>query len=220
MGIFMMVVAAIYATWISILRGSQAGLKAAAHAQRSRIALRTLQDALLTAVSYPDGASNYWFLAKTEGDFANLSFTARLPETFPGVRRHGSAPLRQVNFFVAGGSDGRNQLVVRQKPLLAPDVEDAWYELVLSPDVTEFRVGFFDQVTGAFGPEWGQSNAIPTLVQIQIGMGVSEQGNQPFTRAGTVVSPPGQRTGLGPPRGAVPLPGGGLPPGGNLPPTR
>lgn len=211
MGIFMMVMAAVYATWVSILRGSQAGLKAAAHAQRGRIALRTLQDALLTAVNYPDAATNYWFLAKMDGNFANITFTARLPDSFPGVRRFGGAPLRRVNFYVEPGSSG-NILKVRQKPLFSPDVEEAWFEQDLSPDVTQFDVLFFDQQSGEFGQVWLTSNAIPTLVQIEIGMGSAEQGNAPFTRSGTVVAPPGRRTIPGG-RGFQRLPGGqGLPP--------
>lgn len=212
MAIFMMVMASVYATWVSILRGSQAGLKAAAHAQRGRIALRTIQDALLTAVNFPDNPSNYWFLAKQEGNFANITFTARLPDSFPGVRRFGGAPLRQVNFFVEPGPSG-NVLKVRQKPLLSPDVEEAWFELDLSPDVTQFDVRFYDQVSGEFGNEWLLTNAIPTLVQVEIGMGTAEQGNKPFTRAGTVVAPPGRRTGVGLVRGVPRLPGGqSLPP--------
>ena len=41
-----MVVAAVYSSWIAIIRGAKIGLNAAAEVQRSRIAVRTLEDAL------------------------------------------------------------------------------------------------------------------------------------------------------------------------------
>src|SRR5262249_42632791 len=42
----------IYSCWYSILKGSQVGKEAAASTQRSRIAMRTVQDALLCACMY------------------------------------------------------------------------------------------------------------------------------------------------------------------------
>src|SRR5688572_16786750 len=70
LGIFMMVLIAVYATWSAILRGTRAGTAAAADIQRSRMAMRTIEDALLTAVSFTANARYYEFVAEHSGDFA------------------------------------------------------------------------------------------------------------------------------------------------------
>ena len=80
--LFGMVVAAIYSSWNAVVRGSQAGLKAAATVQRSRVAMRTLEDALTCARSFTSDPEYYGFEAEN-GDDALMSFVARLPESFP-----------------------------------------------------------------------------------------------------------------------------------------
>src|SRR5262245_10956897 len=59
--IFAIVLTAIYAIWIAILRGSKAGLKAAAEVQRSRIALRALEDAFTSAEYFMANMNHYLF---------------------------------------------------------------------------------------------------------------------------------------------------------------
>ena len=46
MAIFGMIVAAIFASWSAIAHGSVSGNRAAAEAQRARVALRTIEEAL------------------------------------------------------------------------------------------------------------------------------------------------------------------------------
>ena len=79
MTIFGMVMVAIYSSWSAILRGSKVGLNAAAEAQRSRIAVRAIRDALTSAQLYIENVRYYWFMADTSGDFAALSLVSRLP---------------------------------------------------------------------------------------------------------------------------------------------
>src|ERR1700683_3729678 len=50
--IFSIVVAAIYSTWTLVLRSSRVGIEAAAQAQRQRIAMRTIEDALTCIQSF------------------------------------------------------------------------------------------------------------------------------------------------------------------------
>ena len=57
------IVIAIYSSWFSIVKGSAAAARAAAAGQRSRIAMRTVQDALLSACMYAQNASYYTFVA-------------------------------------------------------------------------------------------------------------------------------------------------------------
>ncbi len=205
--IFMMVMTAVYATWVAILRGSKAGLTAAANAQRSRIALRTLQDALLTAVNYPDNAKYYSFVAESSGDYADIRFSARLPSTFPGVGRYGGSILRKVRFTVEPGEDRKNQLVLYQKPLLAPpDDDSAGYRLVLSRDVSVFIVEFYDAQTKKYDPSWKQTNSLPRLVHVAVGLGHKEGTDAPLDLVTTTIAIPA--TALGREAPIPGLPGG------------
>ena len=100
--IFAMVLTAVYATWIAILRGTQAGVKAAAEVQRSRIAMRALEDAFLSAVMYTENSKYYYFVAESSGDMAGVSMVSRLPASFPGVGRYGDQIVRRVSFSKIG----------------------------------------------------------------------------------------------------------------------
>src|SRR5207247_2949505 len=86
-GIFAMVLTAIYATWIAILRGSQAGLKAAAEVQRSRMTMRTLEDAFTSTEYFVANMNYYLFFADTSGEFASVSLAARVPDDFLGAQQ-------------------------------------------------------------------------------------------------------------------------------------
>lgn len=196
MGIFMMVMASVYAVWTSILRGSEAGLRAAAHAQRSRVAMRMLHDALLTTVNHPENIRHYTFVAESGGDYADIRFTARLPASFPGFGRYGGSIVRKVRFTVEPGADGKNELVFYQQPLLVPEDRDFMpYRLVLSPDVTLFTVEFFDALKAEYTKDWKQTNSIPRLVRVAIGMGRSGVGNVPENLAATTIAVPATRVG-------------------------
>jgi len=105
-GIFAMVLTAIYAVWIAVLKGSQAGLKAAAEVQRSRMAIRTLEDAFTSTEYFVANMKYYLFFADTSGDMAAVSMAARLPASFPGVGRYGDQVVRRVSFYTEPGKDG------------------------------------------------------------------------------------------------------------------
>jgi len=64
MMIFGMIVAAIFATWTALAHGSQSGNRAAATAQRSRVALRTIEDALGATRSFVADVQYYTFVAE------------------------------------------------------------------------------------------------------------------------------------------------------------
>src|SRR5205823_12141066 len=66
--IFAMVLVAIYASWSAILRGSKAGLKAAAEAQRTRVALRAFEESLGATELFLENIRYYSFMADTSGD--------------------------------------------------------------------------------------------------------------------------------------------------------
>jgi prepilin-type N-terminal cleavage/methylation domain-containing protein len=174
MTILAMLLVSIYASWSQIMRSIQSAQKAAAAVQRSRVAVRAVEDALLTAQVYNANPQLYWFSADTRGDFASLDMVAHLPESFPGSGIYGEQKLRHVSFNVEPASEGGNQLVLRQWPLLMPigQSESAKpYTIVLGRDVDLFTLDFYDLKINDWVKEWEDTNQFPKLVRVAIGMG-------------------------------------------------
>lgn len=221
LAILMMVLSVIYSTWNAILRARQAANKAAIHAQRSRVAVRALEDALNGVQFFQQNQPYYSFIADTSGQYAFLSVATRLPETFPGSGLFGDQTLRRVTFEVERGTNSYPQLVMRQYPLLLATnrIQEA-YPIVLAQDLTDFLVEFWDTRRGEWIPEWLYTNQLPSVVRFMLGVG--RRGDDPskpqavqvqtvaITASPVPVDLQGRRGGL-PPR---PGPGGGT----NLPP--
>ena len=186
LSIFMMIILSIYSVWTSILKASKACRSAADNAQRARVAMRALEDSLVTAQMFtanmpPQGKTAYYsFLANmSEGDYGQLSFVAHLPATFPGVGRFGDQIVRRVTFTCEKDKDGGVDLVMRQGPMLMsadPDYEP--YSLVLAKDVQMFGFEMWGQVDPIRKPtEWGwldhwdSTNSLPALMRIGLSLG-------------------------------------------------
>jgi prepilin-type N-terminal cleavage/methylation domain-containing protein len=114
-GIFSMVLAAIYSSWSAILRGRKVGLDAAAAVQRARIAGRTIEECLGSVQSFVANQPYYSFLSENGSD-ASLSFVTRLSPSFPRSGKFGDLTIRRVTFSVENGKDGTRDLVLRQNP--------------------------------------------------------------------------------------------------------
>jgi type II secretory pathway pseudopilin PulG len=203
-GIFAMVMTAIYSIWVAILKGSKAGLKAAAEVQRSRIAMRTLEDAFLTTEMFLANMNLYLFIADTSGEMATVSLAGRLPESFPGVGRYGDQVVRRVSFYTQPGKDGTFDLIMTQAPILA-NTNAGWepYTLTLSRDVTLFQLEFYDAQKGEWLDEWRYTNQLPKLVKIALGLGKSSHGGGPYDLVTSLVALPsvgvsGELQGVGP----------------------
>lgn len=197
-GIFAMVLTAIYACWASILKGSHAGLKAAAEVQRARIAMRTIEDAFLTTETFYANMKYYLFFANTSGDMAEVSMACRLPATFPGVARYPNQVVRRVSFYTQPGKDGMNELIMAQAPILM-NTNDAIkpYELTLARDVTFFRMAFYDVQKAEWLDEWKYTNALPKLVQIALGLGKTKgQADKPSELVYSLVALPSIGVGM------------------------
>jgi hypothetical protein len=172
-GILSMVLAAIYSSWTAILRASKTGLEAAASAQRARITVRLLEDSLSSAQSFAQNLPLYSFVAEN-GDQAALSFVARLSKSFPRSGKFGDLDVRRVTFSVEAGSDGGNQLVLRQMPLVMPepDTDEKEHPLVLAKNVKGFEMQFW--ATEKNPPDWvdewkeQKTNQLPKLVMITL----------------------------------------------------
>jgi prepilin-type N-terminal cleavage/methylation domain-containing protein len=218
--IFAMVMIAIYASWSAILRGSRIGQDAAAEAQRTRVAVRALKEALASAQLFAANVRYYWFFADTtSSDFAQLSLVSRLPASFPGSGLFGDQIVRRISFTVERGPSGLNQLILRQTPLLEPpDTASTPYTVVLSPSVSMFQLEFWDTNKLEWMPEWLPTNQLPKLVRVWLKFGDPRQA---ITKAEDVAVETVLVSSLTIPRDLeVPaVRAGGLVPGGTPPPN-
>lgn len=177
-GIFSMVMVAIYSSWSAVLRGSRIGLKAAAEVQRTRITIGALEDAVSGAVMYADNAQYYAFFADTSGDYAYVSFVSRLPHSFPGSGLFPGQPVRRVTFMV----DQDKSLKLMQTPILeAADMVPQPYIINLAPKVGLFAMEFFDPRQREWVPEWIYTNQLPQMVRVGIGFSDKQEYSGPTT---------------------------------------
>ena len=170
LAIFGLVVAAIYSGWIAILRASKTGLEAAAQAQRERVAIRTIEEALTASRSFAADLQHYGFVGEN-GSEAKLSFVARLPKSFPRSGKFGDFDVRRLTFSVEDGSDGGRQLVLRQSTLLIDmDSDEKEHPLVLAKNVDKFELGFWDRRKGVWVDTWTDNftNQLPPLVKVTL----------------------------------------------------
>lgn len=208
-GLLGMVVGAIYSSWTAILRASKVGQQAAAAAQRERMAIQVIEQALNSTCMYAANGRWYAFVAENGPD-AMLSFVARLPESFPRAGKFGGLDLRRVTFSLEQGPDGQKQLVLRQSPLLMDaDEDEESHPLVLARNVKELKLEFWDARAGEWIEEWRNTNQLPRIVMVAITVG--RPGADTFSQAGQVqmvrfvnlpcsgVQPVWQTPGLGPP---------------------
>jgi prepilin-type N-terminal cleavage/methylation domain-containing protein len=171
MVIFGMIVAAIFATWTALIRGSASGNRAAATAQRSRVALRTIEDALGATRSFVADVDDYTFDAEN-GREPYLSFVSKLSPSFPRSGRFGQFDVRRVTFAVESSSDNNKRLVLRQTPVLMDmDEDEQNYPVVLANDVQKFEMAFWDKQKCDWLDEWTQTNQLPQMVKFTMQLG-------------------------------------------------
>src|SRR5580698_2972411 len=103
-GIFSLVLAAIYSSWALILRATKVSQEAAAQVQRQRIAIGTIEDALTGIEDFQASQKYYSFVMQNDPQ-PMLSFTARLPGDFPRSARFGGLNVRRLQFDVEPISD-------------------------------------------------------------------------------------------------------------------
>jgi prepilin-type N-terminal cleavage/methylation domain-containing protein len=221
-GIFAMVLVAIYATWIAILRGSQAGLKAAAEVQRARIAMRTLEGAFNSAEMFVANMNYYLFIADTSGDMAAVSLAARVPDDFLGANQFKmlDQKVRRVSFYTEPGRAGMAELKMTIAPIMVDTNQNYQpYTLTLAKDVTLFKMAFFDLQKNEWLDEWKYTNRLPVLVQVALGLGkTGNDASKPYDLVTSLVALPSVAVQPdvqgGGPRQVLPgqgLPGQGLP---------
>jgi type II secretion system protein J len=195
--IFAGVMTAIYATWTSILRSAQVAQAAAAEVQRSRMAVRALEEALLGArvplmVSRAArrDEQHYAFLANGDPAEPFLSFVSQLPSSFPRGGRFGGMQIRRVTFNLEQDGAGGNLLVLRQVPLLFdPDQDEEENPLVLAKDVEMFALEFWNVRAGEWETEWPATNRVPPLIRFTLDIAQSQAGRLVPPRRSTRLVP-------------------------------
>jgi prepilin-type N-terminal cleavage/methylation domain-containing protein len=160
---------AIFASWHVIVRSSQIGISASVEAHRTRVAVRSLTDAMTSAVIYELNMPYYAFLTDTTESFAAFSLVSRLPSTFPGSGLFFDQPLRRVTFSVEP-TNSMHQLIMRQNPILSPlEQGQEPYPMVLANNVGEFKMEFLDMQSGEWMPEWAFTNQMPAMIRFSLG---------------------------------------------------
>src|SRR5687767_9021047 len=158
--ILVLIIFAIYSSWTAILRASAVAQRAAVEVQRSRIAVRTVEEALMTAVMYFENRQYYSFITDTENeDFAYLSLVSRLPEGFPGYERYPEQNVRRITFEVVPGEDGKKELLMTQFPVFAVTNDTTQpYSVTLVRDLTWFGLDFWDPQANQYVKEFTATN--------------------------------------------------------------
>jgi prepilin-type N-terminal cleavage/methylation domain-containing protein len=171
--ILSLVIVAIYSSWTAILRGAKVALDAAAEVQRTRMAVRALEDSLLTAQVFAANSAHYSFIADTSETFAFLSMVSHLPPTFPGSGMFGNQVIRRVTFSVEAGQHSPNELIMTQMPILLSKEDMEPYSITLARNITEFTIEFWDPRNQEWLPELTNTNEMPRMVRVVLGLGNS-----------------------------------------------
>jgi prepilin-type N-terminal cleavage/methylation domain-containing protein len=175
--IFTLVLAAIYSSWTLIMRSTKIGQEAAAQVQRQRIAVQTIENALMCVQSFQASAQYYTFIVQN-GTEPLLSFVARLPDDFPRNGRFGGFNSRRVTFMVEAGSASEKDLVLRQSPILMDmDQDEQDHPLVLARNVKDFTVECWDTNAVDWSDEWENTNQIPPMVRFTLVLGGNKSDN-------------------------------------------
>lgn len=182
MAIFGLVIAAIYSTWILIIRGSKTGLEAAAQAQRERMAVRTVEEALFAVRSFAADLDHYTFVVD-KGAESTLSFVAKLPTSFPRSGKFGDFDVRRITFSTENGSEGGRDLVMRQCPILMDmDKDEQEHPLVLAHNVKDFDIQVREKPSSDRTDTWDLTNQIPAEIMVTLSFSPPNQ-NGSFGKA-------------------------------------
>ncbi len=167
-GLFMLVIMAVYSTWDLVMRATQVGQRAAARAQRERVAMRTIENSLMCIQSF-QASQKYYFFEVVGGDAPLLSFASRLPDPFPRNGKFEQVQLRRVTYSLEPGQDGSKNLVLRQNPVLMDmDDNEKQTPLVLARNIKAFQVECWDTNQDEWVTEWDNTNAIPPMLRVSL----------------------------------------------------
>ncbi len=173
--IFSMVILMVYSCWATVLRATESSALAAESAQRERMAMKAIEEAL-------DGAS--WYEARQEdpleldadAKFSRLKIIARVPPGFWGESALAKYPVRRIEFVTEPTDSDAAQLVMIQRPLLTDMDSGQAHRTVLLPKVAEFNIVV--QSSHPKNPDqwetvWGLTNngpgGLPARARVSVG---------------------------------------------------
>ena len=172
--LFSLVVAAMYSSWLTIVRGQKAGAKVAADVQRSRIVMHTIEEALTSVRAFAADIQYYAFVGEG-GDNSSLSFVSKLSPSFPRSGEFDDgADVRRVTFSLEPGPsvDEGKQLILQQSEVLKDMTDDEkQYPLILAKNIKNLKFEFLDPNTMDWVDEWTETNKLPRLVRVTLQMG-------------------------------------------------
>jgi hypothetical protein len=172
LGIFMIIMSLIYATWNSIMTATASGLRVAADVQRSRVAIDAVEDAILSSRMFTLNLRYYSFVVDKDGDYSSLALTSRLPKNFLGSGLYRDQVVRRVTFSVQPGENRQSDLVMTQMPiLLETNAVLQPYSIVLARDVQFFVLEFWDQRKKAWTDQLLTTNQLPPIIKVTLGVG-------------------------------------------------
>jgi hypothetical protein len=173
--LFSLIMISVVACWKAIINGKITAEAAAAAAQRARIGMKTVEDALTCAEISAANIGFYEFLNDTSGKYASFSVAARLPAAFPGSGLFGDLAMRRVSIDVET-TNNENDLVMNQWPLLeALDQANTPYPITLARDVNVFMLEFWSPQDNDWVVSWDDTNKFPLAIRVTLGVGHSAQ---------------------------------------------
>jgi prepilin-type N-terminal cleavage/methylation domain-containing protein len=176
--IFSLIMLSVLSCWKVIVTGTIIAKNAAAAAQRARIGIKSVEEALECGEISQGNIQFYAFLTDTSEKFASLSLAAHLPAAFPGSSLFGDNVMRRVTFSVQADKDnnGQNNLVMTQSPLLeALDSVNTPYPITLARDVNIFMLEFWSTNDNDWVVSFDPTNRFPPMVRVTLGCGHSAE---------------------------------------------
>jgi hypothetical protein len=172
--VFTFIMISILGCWRCIVSGKMISEDAAAAAQRARIGMKTVVEALTCGEISTRNLQFYEFDTDTTSKFASLSLAARLPLDFPGSGLYGDNVMRRVTFDVEKDAEGKLNLVMNQSPLLAVlNDQNPPYPITLARDVNVFMLEFWSQQNSEWEVSWDVTNNFPPMIRVTLGCGHS-----------------------------------------------
>ena len=193
--VFMLVMGSVIACWKCIINGKVIAENAAAAAQRARVGIQAVDDALTTAevIANPTSIPFYAFVADTSGKFAYVSMASHPPGDFPGSGLFGDNVMRRVTFDVEN-VDGTNNLVMNQSPIMeALNDQNTPYPIVLARDVSIFMLEFWSVQDDQWETSFDVTNQLPVMVRVTLGVGhPADNADVPYDLVVRTVAMPAQ----------------------------
>jgi hypothetical protein len=178
LAVFTFIMLSVLSCWKVIVSGTMAAQGAAAAAQRARIGIKSVENALECGEISTANIGFYYFLNDTSEKFASLSLVARLPADFPGSSLFGDIVLRRVTFEVQHDSEhSQDNLVMQQSPLLEKldNGKHTPYPITLARDVSVFMLEFWSTNQNDWVVSFDPTNQFPPMIRVTLGCGHSPE---------------------------------------------